>query len=82
MAEETTDEILYDCQVCNTTGHRAEELTWYFLGAEKLPPTDALSRPAWYCTTCVASRHFHGGPDYKGPRLDIALRDHEQNKMF
>ena len=81
MAEETTDEILYDCQVCNTTGHRAEDLTWYFLGAEQRSNTDTLSKPAWYCTTCVAARRFHEGPNYKGPRLDIALRDHEQNKF-
>ena len=81
MAEETTDEILYDCEVCNSTGHRAEELTWYFLGAEQRSNDDELSGAAWYCPTCVASRHFHEGPDYKGPRLDNALRDHEQNKI-
>ena len=80
MADETTDEILYDCQVCNTTGHRAEELTWYFIGAEQRS-NDTLSKQAWYCITCVASRRFHEGPDYKGPRMDIAIRDHELNML-
>ena len=82
MAEETTDEILYDCQVCDKVNLRANTLTWYFYGAEQLSNDDEPSKPAWYCPTCIASRHFHEGPDYKGPKLDIAIRDHKRNKMF
>ena len=80
MADETPTEILYMCQVCDSVNLPATDLTWYFSGAEQRQPADELSIPAWYCTACVATREFHSGPNYKGPRLDIAIRDHERNK--
>ena len=78
---EVPEVILYPCQVCDSIGNRAEDLTWYFRGAEQLSNDDEPSKPAWYCTTCVASRRFHSGPDYTGPRLDIAIIDHVKNML-
>ena len=77
MTDVTTDGTLYDCQVCNSVGHSANELTWYFPGAEIRLPADGESKAAWYCSECIAKRSFH--EDKIGPRLDIAIYDHEQN---
>ena len=75
------DEILYSCQVCDSTGLKAKKLTWYFPGAERRQSDEELSKPAWYCTTCVTSLNLRNTPAFKGPRLDNALRDHERDKL-
>ena len=81
MVGATPTEVLYACQVCDTVNLPATDLTWYFYGAEIRADTERQSKSAWYCTSCVATINLREGAEHKGPRLDIAIREHELNKL-
>ena len=76
------EEILYTCEICSRANIPANELNWYFIGAEFRTPNEEPSKPAWYCTDCETTISLRSDPIYKGPRLDNALSDHEKNSII